>query len=127
MLRGGKEETKTRRNGGGLTLSNSSVRRLGGRTLSPGLVKGVTVQYDTGTPFIGKIVLLEGALTPKRALRLLTSAGVIVETGGVTSHGANILREFGIPCLVLMTDFQSIPKAAYVTLNATNAYVELPP
>lgn len=39
-------------------------------------------------------------LTNDLAVHLRRAAGVVVDEGGATSHGANILREFGVPCVL---------------------------
>lgn len=39
-------------------------------------------------------------LTNDLAILLRDAAGVVAEEGGATSHGANILREFDVPCVI---------------------------
>lgn len=39
-------------------------------------------------------------LTNDLAVHLRAAAGVVADEGGATSHGANILREFGVPCVI---------------------------
>ncbi len=39
-------------------------------------------------------------LTNDLAVHLRRAAAVVVDEGGATSHGANILREFGVPCVL---------------------------
>jgi pyruvate,water dikinase len=47
----------------------------------------------------GAIVVLT-RLTNDLAVRLRDAAGVIADEGGATSHGANLLREFGVPVVI---------------------------
>jgi pyruvate,water dikinase len=47
----------------------------------------------------GAVVVLE-RLTNDLAVRLRDAAGVIADEGGATSHGANLLREFGVPAVI---------------------------
>jgi pyruvate,water dikinase len=45
-------------------------------------------------------------------------AGLVIERGGMLSHGAIIAREFGIPCVVGIRDaMRSIPEGATVTVD----------
>lgn len=47
----------------------------------------------------GSVVVLE-RLTNDLAMQLRNAAAVIADEGGATSHGANILREFGVPAVI---------------------------
>ncbi|MFA6002378.1 MAG: putative PEP-binding protein, partial [Thermoleophilia bacterium] len=47
----------------------------------------------------GKVVLLR-RLTQDLAPRFKDAVAVVADEGGATSHGANILREFQVPCVV---------------------------
>ncbi len=47
----------------------------------------------------GTVVVLP-RLTNDLAVLLRDAAGVVADEGGATSHGANILREFGVPCVI---------------------------
>ncbi len=47
----------------------------------------------------GKVVVLR-RLTQDLAPHLKDAAAVVADEGGATSHGANILREFQVPCVV---------------------------
>jgi pyruvate,water dikinase len=47
----------------------------------------------------GTVVVLP-RLTNDLAVLLRNAAGVVADEGGATSHGANILREFGVPCVI---------------------------
>ncbi len=47
----------------------------------------------------GEVAVL-ARLTNDLAVRLRDAAAVVADEGGATSHGANILREFGIPCVI---------------------------
>jgi len=47
----------------------------------------------------GAIVALR-RITPDMAVFLKSTSGIIADEGGITSHAANILREFRVPCIV---------------------------
>jgi len=48
----------------------------------------------------GSTVVVLPRLTNDLAVHLRNAAGVVADEGGATSHGANILREFGVPCVI---------------------------
>src|SRR5690606_36811299 len=43
--------------------------------------------------------------------------GIVLETGGTTSHGALLAREYGFPGLQLAGALKLIPDGATITLN----------
>jgi pyruvate,water dikinase len=46
-------------------------------------------------------------------------SGLVIERGGMLSHGAIIAREFGLPCIVGVTNATgAIPHGATVTVDA---------
>ena len=47
----------------------------------------------------GAIVVLR-RITPDMTVFLKSASGIITDEGGITSHAANILREFRVPCIV---------------------------
>ena len=51
--------------------------------------------------------------------------GLIVERGGVLSHGAIVARDFGIPAVVLESATQLIPDGAMIELDANHGVVLL--
>jgi pyruvate,water dikinase len=51
-------------------------------------------------------------------------AGLVIERGGMLSHGAIIAREFGIPCVVGVPDaMNAIPDGSTITVNGDNGSV----
>jgi pyruvate,water dikinase len=61
----------------------------------------VSIDPDQGMPDTvkGKVIILR-RLTQDLAPSLKDAAAVVADEGGATSHGANILREFQVPCVV---------------------------
>ena len=51
--------------------------------------------------------------------------GVIVERGGMLSHGAIVARDFGIPCVVLANATKLIPDGAQIRIDGNRGRVEL--
>lgn len=53
-------------------------------------------------------------------------AGLVIERGGMLSHGAIIAREFGIPCVVAVRGAtQTIPDGATITVDGDHGSVHL--
>jgi phosphohistidine swiveling domain-containing protein len=53
------------------------------------------------------------------------AAGVVVERGGMLSHGAIVARDFGIPAVVLPGATKLIPEGASVRIDGNKGRVEL--
>ena len=72
---------------------------VGGNVVAPLVIidsSDLNVDIDN---ISGKIAIIRIA-DPVIVLRLKKARGLIVERGGVTSHGAVLAREFNIPCIV---------------------------
>ncbi len=53
-------------------------------------------------------------------------AGLVIERGGMLSHGAILAREFGIPCVVGVKDAtRVIPDGATITVDADGGCVHV--
>ena len=71
--------------------------------VSPAVGSGRTLVLSgaTAAPRVdGSTVVVLPRLTNDLAVHLRNAAGVVADEGGATSHGANILREFGVPCVI---------------------------
>jgi pyruvate,water dikinase len=64
-----------------------------------GEVVSIEPEQEIPASVKGKVVLLR-RLTQDLAPSLRDAAAVVADEGGATSHGANILREFQVPCVV---------------------------
>jgi pyruvate,water dikinase len=53
------------------------------------------------------------------------AAGLVVERGGMLSHGAIVARDFGIPAVVLPGATKSIPEGATVRIDGNKGRVEI--
>jgi pyruvate, water dikinase len=85
----------------GVLDSNSSV--LNGLAAAPGRVCAyawVLNDADLGTEIPPGVILVTSAIAPHRIPALQNVVGVITDQGGMTSHGAILAREFGIPAVV---------------------------
>ncbi|HEY5540298.1 MAG TPA: PEP/pyruvate-binding domain-containing protein [Coriobacteriia bacterium] len=72
--------------------------------VSPSIGSGAVLvlsSEESVPPTVGRgTVVVLPRLTNDRAILLRDAAGVVAEEGGATSHGANILREFDVPCVI---------------------------
>lgn len=55
----------------------------------------------------------------------LVISGLVIETGGLLSHGASISREYGIPAVQLPGAMQRIPDGAVITINGTTGAIQI--
>jgi pyruvate,water dikinase len=51
--------------------------------------------------------------------------GIVLETGGLISHGAIIAREFGLPAAQLPGARRLIPDGALITLNGDSGVIQV--
>ena len=74
-----------------------------GLGVSPGIVEGVAhVIADPTEPsdFEPGDILVCHATDPSWASLFLLASGVVIDIGGMLSHGAIVARELGIPCVI---------------------------
>ncbi len=55
----------------------------------------------------------------------VNARGVIVERGGMLSHGAIVARDFGIPCVALANATKLIPDRSEIRVDGNHGHVEL--
>jgi pyruvate,water dikinase len=75
---------------------------LNGAPVSPGVVEGaVRVIFDPRSAQLqpGEIMVCPGT-DPSWTPLFLTAAGLVMEVGGMMTHGAVVAREYGIPAVV---------------------------
>lgn len=95
--------------------------------IHPGVVRADTVAVSSdGDVAVGRIAILED-LSPEPVLRVIIAGavGVVARAGGVTAHGAALLREASLPAVVA-TDYPIEWVGRAVVLNADEGYVGLP-
>jgi pyruvate,water dikinase len=86
----------------GLSAPAGSTALLTGSPVSPGLVTGlVRIVLDPRQSGLlpGEILVCPGT-DPSWTPLFLTAAGLIMEVGGMMTHGAVVAREYGIPAVV---------------------------
>ncbi|HSQ89943.1 PEP-utilizing enzyme, partial [Romboutsia sp.] len=56
----------------------------------------------------------------------INAKGLILEVGGLLTHGAIVAREYGIPALVGLENATTLIKTGdYIRINADKGYVEI--
>jgi phosphohistidine swiveling domain-containing protein len=82
---------------------DTTVRELKGIAVSPGVVTGkarVILRADDHQQVAAGEILVAPFTDPAWTPYFLPAAGVVMDMGGVLSHGAIIAREYGIPAVV---------------------------
>jgi pyruvate,water dikinase len=86
----------------GLSSKNRDRRSLNGSPVSPGSITGkVRVVFDPRQANLqpGEIMVCPGT-DPSWTPLFLSAGGLVMETGGMMTHGAVVAREYGIPAIV---------------------------
>ncbi|HPD17216.1 MAG TPA: PEP/pyruvate-binding domain-containing protein [Planctomycetota bacterium] len=102
--------------------------RLEGCPLASGAAKGVArvvfdpqTAGDLGTGYILVCPSTDPGWTPL----FVHARGLVVERGGVLSHGAIVARDFGIPAVVLESATQLIPDGATIEVDGGTGDIAL--
>lgn len=81
----------------------STTRILQGLAASAGIVTGparVILQPQEGQPLLPGEILVAPYTDPGWAPYFLSAAGIVMDVGGMLSHGSIVAREYGIPAVV---------------------------
>ncbi|MSR13205.1 MAG: hypothetical protein EXR86_01285 [Gammaproteobacteria bacterium] len=101
---------------------------LRGVGISKGIVTGpariVKELKDIGRVQHGDIMVVF-ATDPGWTPVFLVISGLVIETGGLLSHGASISREYGIPAVQLPGAMQRVPDGTVITINGTSGAIQI--
>ena len=101
---------------------------LAGSPVSPGSVEGfVRVVLDPRRADLlpGEIMVCPGT-DPSWTPLFLTAAGLIMEVGGLMTHGAVVAREYGIPAVVgVDRATERLRTGQHVALNGSTGEIRL--
>jgi len=107
---------------------NGQGGQLSGSPVSPGVVEGsVRVVFDPRVAGLqpGEILVCPGT-DPSWTPLFLTAGGLIMEVGGMMTHGAVVAREYGIPAAVgVDRATERLRTGQKVRLNGSNGVIEL--
>ena len=82
---------------------NADVQQLKGLAVSPGVVSGkarVILRADNNEQVQAGEILVAPFTDPGWTPYFIPAAGIVMDQGGLLSHGAIIAREYGIPAVV---------------------------
>lgn len=106
-------------------------QQLTGFALSPGVGQGKALVIAKLGDFTDELaepfVLVCPSTDPGWTPLMANAKALIVERGGLLSHGALIAREFGLPAIRLEDALRLIPPGAEVQVNASTATVIITP
>jgi len=112
----------------GLTVDGEEKGRLVGSPVSPGVIEGkVRVVLDPLNAGLqhGEIMVCRGT-DPAWTPLFMTAGGLIMEVGGMMTHGAIVAREYGIPAVVGLDQATSVLHTGqHIQLNGTSGDVLL--
>ena len=101
---------------------------LRGVGISKGVVTGpariVKELKDIGRVQHGDIMVVF-ATDPGWTPVFLVISGLVIETGGLLSHGASISREYGIPAVQLPGVMKRIPDGATISINGATGAIQI--
>ncbi|MCQ3980624.1 MAG: hypothetical protein DPW09_45025, partial [Anaerolineae bacterium] len=86
----------------GVSDATASENNLVGEAVSPGLVEGrVRVIFDPhGAHLMPGEILVCPSTDPGWTPLFLTAGGLVMEIGGLMTHGSIVAREYGLPAVV---------------------------
>ncbi len=107
---------------------NGQGGQLSGSPVSPGVVEGIVrVVFDPRVAGLlpGEILVCPGT-DPSWTPLFLTAGGLIMEVGGMMTHGAVVAREYGIPAVVgVDRATERLRTGQSIRLNGSNGVIEL--
>ena len=108
--------------------TNADHTRLECRPIASGTARGIArIVFDPNevTDLGNDAILVCPSTDPGWTPLFVHAKGLIVERGGVLSHGAIVARDFGIPAVVLEAATQRISEGEWVDLDADRGMVLL--
>jgi pyruvate,water dikinase len=110
----------------GLARSQDAAAELAGTAMAPGVATGVArIVHDpqqAGDLGIG-YVLVCASTDPGWTPLFLNARGLVVERGGVLSHGAIVARDFGIPAVACPDATRRIRDGATIRVDGNGGRV----
>ena len=110
----------------GLPRACEAAGDLAGEAVASGVATGVAAivfdPRDAGDLGVG-YVLVCPSTDPGWTPLFLNAAGLVVERGGILSHGAIVARDFGIPAVVCADATRRIPPGAEVRVDGNSGRI----
>ncbi len=112
----------------GLSGPGSLKKSITGSPVSPGSAEGrVRVVLDPRRAHLqpGEILVCPGT-DPSWTPLFLSASGLVMETGGLMTHGAVVAREYGIPAIVgVDRATQRLQTGQFIRINGSNGQILL--
>ncbi|GAF96653.1 unnamed protein product, partial [marine sediment metagenome] len=92
---------------------DTDVETLAGLAVSPGVVTGqarVVLRADTDEQVLAGEILVAPFTDPGWTPYFVTAAAIVMDQGGILSHGSIVAREYGIPAVVNVGNATNIIK-----------------
>ena len=93
---------------------------LTGVAVSPGVAIGparVILKTDSSEHVLPGEILVAPFTDPGWTPYFISAAGIVMDQGGLLSHGSIIAREYGIPCVVSVNGVCSLPENIEVIVD----------
>ena len=84
------------------TMANAEAKILKGVPVSPGIVNGIArviLRADSRQCVLPDEILVAPFTDPAWSPYFLVAAGLVIEQGGILSHGSIVAREYGLPAV----------------------------
>ena len=101
---------------------------LAGSSVSPGIIEGTArVVLDPSTAVLNAGEILVAPFTdPGWTPLFINARGLVMEVGGLMTHGSVVAREYGIPAVVSVPDAtKTIESGQRIRVNGDEGFVEI--
>ncbi len=112
----------------GAVSGGDGVNTLSGSPVSPGMVEGVVhvVLNPQGEQLVPGEILVCPATDPAWTPLFLAAGGLVMEVGGMMTHGSVVAREYGIPAVVGVVDATTrLQNGQKVRVDGSSGRVEI--
>jgi len=112
----------------GVASQYAAASELRGEPIAPGVSTGTAVLVRDPSEAVGlctDYVLVCRSTDPAWTALFVHARGLVVEQGGVLSHGAIVARDFGIPAVVCHGAMRRIPDGALVRVDGTRGLIAI--
>ena len=109
-------------------IVDESSELLPGAGTSQGVVSGrarVIKNLDEIGSLVPGDILVCNSTDPGWTPAFLVISGLVLETGGMLSHGACLSREYGLPAVAVPAAMSRIEDGSVITVDGTQGFVRL--
>jgi pyruvate,water dikinase len=110
-------------------VANTDAKLLTGIPVSPGIVTGsarVILRADDHEQVLSGEILIAPFTDPAWSPYFITAAGLVVEQGGILSHGSIVAREYGLPTVTNVASATRVIRTGdLVQVDGNRGYVSV--